>query len=205
MPAIKALLTDVGGVLGTNGWDRTMRQQAAQEFNLDYAELDGRHHRIFDTFEEGKLTLDVYLTQTVFYQDRPFSREKFKEFMFNQSKPWPQVIDLVRGLRKKYGLKVVAVSNEGRELALYRIQKFELRSFVDVFIYSCFVHYRKPDADIFRMALDVAQVAAEEAVYLEDRAMFVEVAGSLGIHAIQHTGFDTTRAALQKLGLSLEK
>ena len=203
MSTIKALFTDVGGVLATNGWDRTMRQRAAQVFGLDYAELDGRHHRVFDTFEQGKLTLDVYLNQTVFYQERPFSRERFKEFMFSQTKPWPQMIDLVRGLKKKYGLKVVVVSNEGRELTLYRIQELDLKSFVDIFIYSCFVHVRKPDADIFRLALDVAQVAPEETVYLEDRAMFVEVAASLGIQALQHQDHETTRKALSQLGLSL--
>jgi len=39
--------------------------------------------------------------------------------------------------------------------------------------------------------------------YVDDRAMFVEVAGTLGIRGIHHTDYDTTRAALQALGLTL--
>src|SRR5690348_1327993 len=154
---VTALFLDVGGVLATNGWDRTMRQKAGETFRLDYAELDGRHHRTFDTYEEGKITLDEYLNRVIFYTERPFTREEFKGFMFAQSQPDPPMIDLVRSLKARHGLKVAVVSNEGRELTVHRIGKFGLKSFVDFFFSSCFVHLRKPDADIYRLALDISQ------------------------------------------------
>ena len=116
-----ALFLDVGGVLLTNGWDRSMRKRAAETFGLDADDMDERHHLTFDTYELGKLTLDEYLDRMVFYKERRFSREKFKEFMFAQSKPFPQMLDLIRGLRKAYGLKIAVVSNEGRELRTYRV------------------------------------------------------------------------------------
>ncbi len=196
-----ALFLDVGGVLLTNGWDRSMRRQAAKTFGLDMEDMDDRHHLTFDTYELGKLSLDEYLDRMVFYKERGFSREEFKEFMFAQSKPFPQMLDLVRNLRKAYRLKVAVVSNEGRELTVYRIQKFGLAEIADFFIASAFVHFRKPDADIYRLALDVAQVPIEQVVYIEDRLMFVEVAQGLGIRAIQHTSFESTRASLAALGL----
>ena len=93
------------------------------------------------------------------------------------------------------------MSNEGLELTRYRIKKFNLGSYVDFFISSCFVHYRKPDADLYRLALDCAQVLPEQVVYLDDRAMFVEVARGLGIQGIHHTGFESTRDALGCFGL----
>jgi putative hydrolase of the HAD superfamily len=198
------LFLDVGGVLLTNGWDRSMRQRAAETFKLDYDEMDERHHLTFDTYEEGKLSLDEYLNRVVFYKARPFSSEEFKAFMFAQSQPYPQMIELVRELKRSDGLKVAVVSNEGRELTVHRIQKFGLAEFVDFFIVSCFVHFRKPDADIYHLALDVAQVSPERVVYIEDRFMFVEVAKSLGIRGIHHRGYDTTRAALTSMGLSLK-
>ncbi len=198
---ISALFLDVGGVLLTNGWDRPMRKRAAETFKLDFDEMDERHHLTFDMYEEGKLSLDEYVYRVVFYKDRPFSGEEFKAFMFNQSQPYPRMIELVRGIKRSHGLKVAVVSNEGRELTVYRIQKFGLAEFVDFFIASCFVHFRKPDADIYRLALDVAQVSPERVVYIEDRFMFVEVAQSLGIRGIHHRDYDTTRAALASLGL----
>jgi putative hydrolase of the HAD superfamily len=112
----------------------------------------------------------------IFYQERPFSLEEFRAYMFEQSQPYQEMIDLVCGLKAHYNLKIAAVSNEGRELTIYRIQKFELGKFIDFFVSSCFVHYRKPDADIFRIALDIAQVPPAEVVYIEDRLMFVEIA-----------------------------
>ena len=198
-----ALFLDVGGVLLTNGWDRRTRKKAAEIFHLDHEEMDERHHLTFDTYELGKLSLDEYLNRVVFYRERPFSREGFKSFMFEQSQPFPQMINLVRGLKEACGLRVAVVSNEGRELTIHRIQKFKLAEFVDFFVSSSFVHFRKPDADIYRMALDVAQVPVEHVLYVDDRLMFVEVAQGMGIQSIHHTDFESTRAGLASLGLSL--
>jgi len=198
---IKTLFLDIGGVLLTNGWDHHARKRAATNFNLKLAEMEDRHHLTFEIFEEGKLTLEEYLDRVVFYQERPFTRAQFRSFMFAQSKPYPEMIKLANKLRAKYGLKVVVVSNEGRELNAYRIRKFKLDGFVDSFISSCFVHVRKPDAEIFRLALDIAQAPARQAVYIENTPMFVQIAESLGIQSILHTDYRSTCAKLALFGL----
>ncbi len=200
-PQVTTLFLDIGGVLLTNGWDRHMRRRAAETFNLDVDEMNERHHLTFDTYEEGKLSLLQYLDRVVFYEERPFSVEEFRQFMLNQSQPLQPMIDLICTLKSRYNLKVAAVSNEGRELTVYRIQEFKLGDFIDFFIASCFVHFRKPDEDMYRIALDVAQVPPEEVAYIDDRSLFVEVAQGLGIHGIHHVEYATTRAALESLGL----
>ena len=200
---ITTLFLDIGGVLLTNGWDRNARQRAATKYGLDHAEMDERHHLTFTTYEEGKLSLDEYLNRVVFYQPRPFSRDDFKAFMYAQSQPYQEMIDWVRALKERHHLKVAVVSNEGRELTIYRVQKFALGTFVDFFVSSCFVHFRKPDADIFRIALDIAQVQPDKVVYIEDRPMFVQIAQGLGLHGIRHTNYESTRAALEAVGLAL--
>lgn len=201
--SITTLFLDIGGVLLTNGWDHNIRKHAAEKFGLDYDEMNERHHLTFDTYEEGKLSLDEYLNRVVFYRDRSFSREEFKAFMYAQSRPYPEMIELMRALKNQYGLEVAAVSNEGRELTMYRVQEFKLGTFIDFFISSCFVHFRKPDEDMYRIALDIAQARPERVVYIDDRPMFVEVARGLGIEGIIHTGSETTRTALEGLGLIL--
>jgi putative hydrolase of the HAD superfamily len=200
---ITALFLDIGGVLLTNGWDHQARELAAKAFVLDLDEMEARHHLTFDTYEVGNLTLEEYLNRVVFYQKRPFTRGRFQRFMLAQSKPFPQMIELVRKLKARHGLKIAAVSNEGRELTVYRIQRFKLDGFVDFFISSCFVHFRKPDENIYRMALDIAQVPAKEVVYIEDRPMFARVAEALGVRSIHHTDYKSTHAKLALVGLKL--
>ncbi|HEX7568545.1 MAG TPA: HAD family phosphatase [Anaerolineaceae bacterium] len=200
---ITTLFLDIGGVLLTNGWDTNIRKSAADKFGLDYDEMNERHHLTFDTYEEGKLSLDEYLNRVVFYQKRSFSRDEFKVFMYAQSQPFPEMIELMSGLKTQHGLQVAAVSNEGRELTVYRVQQFKLDTFIDFFVSSCFVHYRKPDADMYRIALDIAQVLPQQVVYIDDRPMFVEVAQGLEIRGIIHKGYETTRKALEEMGLSL--
>jgi putative hydrolase of the HAD superfamily len=198
---IKALFLDIGGVLLTNGWDRNSRRLAAQKFDLDIEGLNERHHLTFDTYESGKLSLEAYLTRIVFYEPRPFTMDTFKAFMMEQSQPYPGMIALIKELKSGYGLKTLAVNNEGRELNKHRIQTFGLHTFIDAFVSSCYAHLRKPDADLFQLALDVAQVPPHEVIYIDDRALFVEVAGSFGMHCIHHRDESTTRKALEKLGL----
>ena len=199
---ITTIFTDIGGVLLTNGWDRGSRRRAIDLFKLDPEETEERHHLTFDTYEVGKITLDEYLNRVVFYKKRTFSRKTFKEFMYSQSKPFPEMLQLMHDL-KKMGINIAVVSNEGRELAEYRIRQFKMNQFVDFFIVSSFVHFRKPDTDIFKIALDTAQVNAEQVLYLEDRAMFVQVAETLGIRGLRHIDHKSTCEKLIKAGLKV--
>jgi putative hydrolase of the HAD superfamily len=199
--AITCLFLDVGGVLLTNGWDHLARRRAAKYFKLQWAEMEDRHRLTFETHEEGKLTFEEYLGRVIFYQKRSFTRAQFRSFMFAQSKAYPKMIDLVAQLKVRYGLKIAVVSNESREVNAYRIREFKLAGFVDSFISSCFVHMRKPDADIFRLALDIAQVPARHVLYIENTPMFVQIAEGLGIRSILHTDYKSTYAKLASFGL----
>jgi putative hydrolase of the HAD superfamily len=199
--SVNTIFTDIGGVLLTNGWDRGSRRRAIDLFKLDPEETEERHHLTFDTYEVGKITQDEYLNRVVFYKKRSFSRKSFRQFMYDQSRPFPDMFALLHRLKKKYGFKVAVVSNEGRELAEYRISQFKLNALADFFIVSSFVHFRKPDADIFRIALDTAQVSPQHVVYIEDRAMFVQVAETLGIKGLRHIDYKSTVKKLEKLGL----
>lgn len=199
--SITALFLDIGGVILNNGWDHEDREKAAKAFNLDLSDMESRHRQTFDTFEIGKISLREYLNRVIFYKTRSFTANDFEKFMFEQSRELDGMIGLFNLLKKKYNLKIAAVSNEGRELNAYRIQKFNLRNFIDFFISSCYVHLRKPDEDIFRMALDVAQVPVDQALYIEDRTMFVQVAQNLGIKGIMHADYASTKEKLASFGL----
>jgi putative hydrolase of the HAD superfamily len=198
---ITTLFLDVGGVLLTNGWDHHERRRAAKHFKLEWTEMEERHALNFETHEEGRMTFEEYLSRVVFYQKRSFTRGQFRSFMCAQSKPCVEMIELAIRLKLRHGLKITVVSNESRELNKYRIRKFKLNGFVDSFISSCFVQLRKPDVEIFRLALDIAQAPARQVVYIENTPMFVQIAEGLGIRSILHTDYRSTRAKLTALGL----
>jgi putative hydrolase of the HAD superfamily len=193
----KALFLDIGGVLLTNGWDHSMREKAAQKFSLDLVEINKRHALTFDTYEIGKISLETYLDRVVFYIPRPFSREEFKEFMFAQSQAYSEMIQLIRDIKVRYSLQIIVVSNEGRELMLERIKRFQMREFIDLFICSAFVGLRKPDEEIYRLAFDIAQVEPQQVIYIEDRSMLAEIGRQLGMQAIEHKNFEQTQKLLK--------
>lgn len=198
---ITTLFTDIGEVLLTNGWSHESRKLAANEFHLDFDVFETRHAIAFETHELGKLTMNEYLDMAVFYEPRHFSKDEFRKFMFDQSKPYSEMIALIKDLKKSYGLKVVAVSNEARELNAYRIQKFKLADFIDFFVSSTYVHIRKPDPDIYKLALDMAQVQPSEVIYIDDVCVFVNIAERLGIRGICHVNYETTCQKLKSFGL----
>lgn len=198
------LFLDIGGVLLSNGWGHDFRKISAEKFHLNQQEMEERHGIMFVTYEEGKITLREYLNRVVFYQERNFTFEQFRDFMFSLTTPHLDTIALIKKIKKKYGLKIVAVSNEATELNAYRINTFKLNGFIDFFISSCYVHLRKPDTAIFRMALDLAQVSVEEVIYIDDVQVFANIVTDLGIKSIRHTDTLSTSKALSALGLSPE-
>ncbi len=201
---VKALFLDIGGVLLTNGWDRYSREKAANRFALDFAAMNERHRIIFDAYESGKMSLDDYLKLLVFYEPRTFTPGEFKTFMMGESEPFPEMIELMAGLKQQYRLTTVAVNNEGRELNEYRIRNYNLKTVIDIFASSCFINARKPDKAMYTTALDIAQVQPQETIYIDDRLVFIEVAAQLGINTIHHTAIESTRQQLGSFGLELQ-
>lgn len=193
------IFLDIGGVILSNGWDHYLREKAAEKFQLDFVEMNKRHSLTFDTYEIGKISLDDYLDRVVFYTNRTFTHQDFKEFMFTQSYAYPEMLNLILELKKWHSIRVVAITNEGRELMEDRIQRFRLTEIIDFFVCSGFVGLRKPDLDIYRLALDLAQVKPQEVVYIDDRPMLAEIGSKLGFQAIQHSSFEQTQTLLNQI------
>ncbi len=196
---IKILFFDIGGILLSNGWGHQSRKLAAEQFKLDYDEVNALHNFIFNVYEIGSITLDDYLDTVVFNQERDFTREDFKAFIYEQSIELPGMLQWLKEWKKDCGFRLISINNEGKELNDYRVKKFGLHDCFDAFISSCEVKMRKPDPGIFKLAMGIAQVSPKQCVYFDDRIMFVNTAQKLGIRAFQHTAFETTREILEDL------
>jgi len=201
---ITTLFLDIGGVLLSNGWGHDFRKLAANKFNIDDEEMEERHNIMFVTYEEGRITLDEYLERVIFYKQRNYTPSQFRQFMFSLTTPHSGMIAFIKKLKAQYGLKIVAVSNEARELNAHRISTFKLNEIFDFFVSSCYVHIRKPDTAIFKMALDMANVSPEQVIYIDDVQLFADIATGLGIKSIRHTDRLSTSDALMAIGLGLK-
>jgi putative hydrolase of the HAD superfamily len=203
VPEIDSVFWDIGGVVLTNGWDRNSRKAASETFHLDWEEFSDRHELTFPAFDCGQISMEEYLNRTLFYRQRPFSREEFTAFMYAQSKPLPgsrEVLDAVTNKRKYF---IGAINNEPLELNEYRIEAFQLRRNFLVFFSSCYVHSRKPEPTIFKVALEVTQRKAERCIFIDDRPLNLESPKKLGFHTIHFQNPDQLKSDLGKLGVEV--
>jgi putative hydrolase of the HAD superfamily len=203
LPEITTLFWDIGGVILTNGWDRGSRKEAAATFHLDWEEFQDRHDLSFPAFDSGQITLNEYLERTLFYRPRAFSREEFTAFMFAQSKEYPDTRAILDKVTKTQKYFVGAINNEPLELNQYRIEAFELRRNFLVFFSSCYVHSRKPEETIFRVALEVTQRPPEQCLFIDDRPLNLERPGKLGMNTILYRGAEQLRLELGKYGVEV--
>ncbi len=195
------LFSDIGGVLGTNGWDSNLRGKVTEDLHLDAQDIEKRHHLMFDSYERGFLTLDEYLKQVFFQQPRDFEMDHLRHLIFEGSLPWHDNIRLLHHVKIANSLKFGLISNEGQGITEHRVNKFGLRNVADFMVISHCVHMRKPDAQIWRLALDLAQATPDEAIYVDDREVFVKVAEDLGFTAFQHVSLEETTKRFEALGL----
>lgn len=203
LPEIDSLFFDIGGVILTNGWDRGSRKVAAETFHLDWDEFADRHELTFPAFDCGQITLEEYLNRTLFYRPRSFTREEFTAFMFAQSRALPgsrEVLDAVTNTRKYF---IGAINNEPLELNEYRIEAFQLRRNFQVFFSSCYVHSRKPEPTIFRVALEVTQRKPERCIFIDDRPLNLESPRKLGFHTIHFQNPEQLKSDLRNLAVEV--
>lgn len=199
---ITAIFWDVGGVLLTNAWDHNERREAVAKFGLEAKDFEERHESVVFALERGKLSLPEYLDATVFYKDRPFTRDTFREFMLSRSQPHPEALEFAKNLATSGQCLLATINNESRELNAFRIRQFGLREIFDLFVSSCFAGLRKPDPQIYQLAMDLVQRPPDECCFIDDRAENLEPARQLGMHCIRMQGVQNLRDELKKIGVN---
>ena len=140
---------DIGGVLGTNGWDHEQRARALQKFGIEDEDFEHRHHQVVSEFETGAMSLEEYLDVTVFYTPRLFSREDFELYMLSLSEPNPYSIQVAKRLAATGRVRLMTMNNESAVLNVYRIDHFGLREIFPTFLSSCWLGVRKPQRAFF--------------------------------------------------------
>lgn len=191
---------DIGGVLGTNGWDREQRSRALQKFSLEEDDFEHRHHQVVSEFETGAMSLDEYLDVTVFYTPRLFSREDFEMYMLALSEPNPYTIAIAKQVAGTGRVRMMTMNNESAVLNVYRIERFGLKAIFSTFLSSCWLGVRKPQRAFFERGLGIAQAEAESSVLVDDRDQNLAPAAGLGMHTILYTSPESLARELAQYG-----
>lgn len=203
MPEITTLFWDIGGVILTNGWDHNSRAAAASAFNFDWEEFRDRHDLSFPAFDAGQISLNEYLDRTLFYRPRSFTREEFIAFMFAQSKEYSDTRAVLDAAARSGKYLIGAINNEPFELNEYRIKQFDLRRDFLMFFSSCYIHSRKPEEHIFRVALEVTQRSPQQCVFIDDRPLNLDSPRRLGFNVIHHQNAGQLRTELRNYGVEV--
>jgi putative hydrolase of the HAD superfamily len=198
---VSSVFFDIGGVLGTNGWDREQRATAARHFGFEPAELEDVHGETVAMLEQGRMPLEEYLRCTVFYRPRAFELKDFKAFMLGQSKAFPETIELARALARTGRYRLMTINNESAELNQHRLEQFGLRDMFTTFFSSCWVGVLKPARRIYEVALAMSQAIPENSVFIDDREQNLAPARELGMKTIRFTDAPRLRHELASLGV----
>ncbi len=159
---------------------------------------------MFDSYERGFLNFEEYLRHVFFAVPRSFNLDSVRNFALDASTPWPENIEFFRSVKTSNHLKMALISNEGQGITEHRIIKFGLRDLADYMVISHFTGLRKPDREIWHLALQLGGATPHESIYIDDREMFVSVAAEIGFTAIHHTALRRTQAQLAQLGLLVD-
>jgi len=198
---ITTIFFDIGGVLLSDGWGHDSRRAAAEKFGLDWDEYTDRHEKVAHAIETNRLSLEQYLDRAVFYRPRSFTRDQFRDFIFAQSQPKLDSLEIAKELADSGRYFMATINNEIMELNVYRLERFSLRRYFPVFFSSCFLGLRKPDEAIYRTVLQITQRTPQECIFIDDREVNLECPRELGINTILFKDAGQLRQELHKSGV----
>ena len=103
---------------------------------------------------------------------------------------------------KQHSYRVLGLSNWSTKV-YDTMQRFEIFDLIEDRVLSCEEHLLKPDAAIYRRALQRFGIEADETVFVDDRKENAEGAEAVGIHGITFTGAVPLRQELAALGVEI--
>lgn len=94
-----------------------------------------------------------------------------------------KLVAFLRSLRPRY--KTAILSNASLEVREFITETFHLDREFDLIIISSEEGIRKPEAELYSLALSRLDVRPEEALFIDDEQRYIDGARALGIHALQ--------------------
>ncbi len=176
---IKAIIFDLGGVLFTNGTKKFIEDISAR-YNLDKEVVkDIMDGEIGSNYREAKITRDEFWKQVLEKLHINEDIDKLEDEWINGYELIEGTKEIILELAKKY--KVLYLSDNVKERVERINDKYGFMAWFENGIFSHEAGVRKPNSQIYKLALEKAGVEAEEAVFIDDKAPFLEPAKEMGM------------------------
>ncbi|MBU0693147.1 MAG: HAD-IA family hydrolase [Candidatus Omnitrophica bacterium] len=126
---------------------------------------------------------------------------KIRKIWHGGYKPIKGMKELVQILRKNY--RVIAFSGNIKERIEYLDRKYGLMNDFDDFVLSYNIGCSKLSLDFYKAMVKKLRCQPSQAVFIDDRQEFVDIAKSLGLHGIVFTGVEQVKNDLKKLKVNV--
>jgi putative hydrolase of the HAD superfamily len=202
---LRAMIFDIGRVIIKLDLARAI-EGLSQGISLSPSELwsaiekDPRWH----DWQEGRISPHDWHLHITKRLGSPLKFEEFREAWNRTLDPVPlQPDDFFASLAKKH--KLALLSNTDPIHVAHLESNFSFFRFFPrpARIYSCAIRASKPSPVIFQAALKAVKTPVSQAVFIDDILEYVQVARSLGLHAIQYVNPGQLRSDLNALDPSL--
>jgi epoxide hydrolase-like predicted phosphatase len=187
---IKNIIFDLGGVIINLDIPRTIKSFEAfgiKDFEKTYSQL--AQTPLFDKFDKGLITENDFFegirTQFNLQQSLTEIEEAWNAMLLDF--PAHRLQQLLE-YKKKYRTFLLSNTNvthiRSFENTLKNAHQIDnLSSYFEEDYYSCHLHMRKPDAEIFEFVLKEHDLKPEETVFIDDTIIHVKGAEKCGINA----------------------
>ena len=192
--ALDALLIDWGGVLTTSmmgAFDAFSAREGLPEHAVRNAFMnDAAARDALIELECGRIDIPVFETRLAAALD--IEAEGLAKRLTADVEPDHAMRDAVRELHAE-GIRTALVSNS------WRAEDYDVDDLFDAIVLSGDLGFRKPDPDIYVVALTRLGVAAERCVFVDDLGGNLKPAKALGMTTIRHVATSDTIALLRRL------
>jgi putative hydrolase of the HAD superfamily len=204
-PGISTVISDFGGVLTTPliqsflaFQDRTGISMEALGIAMQQLAERDRAHPLFE-LEKGRTSEAEFLERMAdalepILGHRP-EMHRFSEIYFAALDPNPPMIELMRELRGR-GLRMALLTNNVREWEPLWRSMLPVDEIFELVVDSAFVGCRKPEPEIYEIALQRLGVPAGECLFVDDVEDNCAAAGRLGMTLVHFRNNEQAIAAI---------
>ncbi|HSX47662.1 MAG TPA: HAD family phosphatase [Patescibacteria group bacterium] len=187
---IKAVIFDWFGVIVGQGFDHTYRLAGG----------DPEKDKSF-TIQTLKLANFGQISTSEFNKKMAeqlnISLETWHQAVLDSELADFELLNYIKSLKGKY--KTAILSNANRGALTNKLAPHQLEEYFDELIVSAEVGMAKPDREIYHLAANKLNVAVDECLFIDDSQTNVEIAQSVGMHAILYDGFNKLKKELTKI------
>jgi len=187
---IKNIIFDFGGVIINIDYNLTverLKKLGHNDFEYHYSQV--KQSGLFDKLDTGNISGDEFINELASLFKTPPRKQDLINAWNTMLLDFPKErAELLKKLKTQY--RTFLLSNTNEIHLNYYFKKLKewygvdnMSSFVHKEYYSCYLHMRKPDREIFEYVIRENNLNPDETLFIDDSAQHIEGAVKAGLRA----------------------